>query len=565
MVTKMTATSFETFNDEKWKEVAEKSLRGLPFEKLITKTIEEIDLKPLYTKEQFEKDFRTNDQMLHSVRKGIESPDWTIAQCSYVVDGKTYVSELKESIERGNEAIVYDGSRKLTFKEAELQELANLIQLYPLYAFNVSEEDSFMKLFDQINEADRKNVKGVFTGKAILPEGFHLLRTSYANMIPLHQQGADIITELAVTLSIAAEKAEQYNSFVSFSNQFFVRFAIDTQFFLEIAKLRAFRVLWQTFAEAYGYTKFSKIPILSETSLRTYSKLDPYVNLLRAGNEAFSAVLGGTDVLTVHPHNILTNPTPASVRYARNIQLVIKEETFVQYVLDPSGGSYYIDTLTNQMIDKAWELFKTIEEQGGYSAYVANGELNKKLDQLYKQRMDQISRREKSLIGTNIYADLTTSFEKEEKIVHVERRLAEPYEKLREFFEHSQPKTVLLTFGKLKDFKARADFVLGYLATAGIKTEQSPPFSTVEEARDWMKQHNFDYAVICTPPKETKVIMDEFIQDFPNEKWIDIAGKFDAKQEAEWKKAGVSGFIYQGQNQLEKLTKLQTHWEEVKK
>lgn len=565
MVTKMKATSFEPIHDEKWQEVAENSLRGLPFEKLITKTSEGIDLKPLYTKEQFDKEYRTaNDQMLRTVRKGMGSPDWTIAQHSYAADGEQYISEIKESLERGNEAIVYDGTRPISFGKQEYQELAKLIQIYPLYAFHVLEEDPLIEILHSIKEADRKNVKGVFTGKGKLPKGFPFLRTSCANMIPLHQQGADMIMELAIPLSIAAEEAEKHPSFSAFSNQFFVRFAIDTHFFMEIAKLRAFRVLWQTFAGAYGMNNGSNIPILTETSLRTYSKLDPYVNLLRAGNEAFSAVLGGADVVTVHPHNILTEPTPTAIRNARNIQLVIKEETLVQYVLDPSGGSYYIGSLTNQMIDKAWRLFQTIEEQGGYSAYVANGQLNKQLERLYEQRIDQVSRREKSLIGVNMYADLSTQVEREEKITRIGFRLAEPYEKLRAFFEQSQPKTVLLTFGQLKEFKARADFVLGYLATAGIKAEQSPAFSNPEAANDWIKKNDFDYGIICTPPKESEVIMNVLIQDFPQGKWIDVAGKYDEKLEIMWKDAGVSGFIYQGQSQLEKLKHIQKHWEEVR-
>src|SRR5690606_10264874 len=108
---------------------------------------------------------------------------------------------------------------------------------------------------------------------------------------------------------------------------------------MEIAKLRAFRVLWNALAHGYGVEN-SRVPVFTETALRTYSSLDPYVNLLRAGNEAFSAVIGGTDVLTVHPHDIVTGPDARSARYARNIQHVTREEPQVQAVLDPAGGSY---------------------------------------------------------------------------------------------------------------------------------------------------------------------------------------------------------------------------------
>src|SRR5690606_8282725 len=184
---------------------------------------------------------------------------------------------------------------------------------------------------------------------------------------------------------------------------------------MEIAKLRAFRVLWNALAHGYG-VEHSRVPVFTETALRTYSKLDPYVNLLRAGNEAFSAVLGGTDVLTVHPHDVVAEITPAGIRHARNIQLVIKAETFVDHVIDPAGGSYFIDTLTNEMVEKAWDYFLEIEEKGGYSAYVESGELDEKLKKLYDERMRKLSTREYSLIGTNIYPDLTNEIPENETL-----------------------------------------------------------------------------------------------------------------------------------------------------
>src|SRR5690606_23038527 len=374
MISELKDKQFEPVTDADWREAAVKSLRGQPFEKLITKTIEGIELQPLYTKEQIEKALgERQEAMLKAIRAGKTSGDWTIAQRTYTTDGDEFIAQTKEALEKGNEAIVYDGSQQVDWTDENLKELAELAVKYPLYAFNVNEGDRFVQLYDLIPEADRKKVVGTFTGSAKLEEGYHLVRTEAADTIDAHLKGADSVTELALALAIAAEKAEAYDTFTQFENKFFVRFAIDTHFFFEIAKLRAFRVLWQTFAKAYGHEKNSRVPVFSETSLRTYSKLDPYVNLLRAGNEAFSAVLGGTDVLTVHPHDVVAEITPAGIRHARNIQLVIKAETFVDHVIDPAGGSYFIDTLTNEMVEKAWDYFLEIEEKGGYSAYVESG------------------------------------------------------------------------------------------------------------------------------------------------------------------------------------------------
>jgi len=557
MISKMKTTTFKQINDQQWEEIAVKSLKGLPLEKLITKTLEDIDIKALYTKQNSHQ-----QNSLHTIRKGIEKQDWTIAQTNYATDSTTFMSELKDSLAKGNEAIVYDGTRPIIWKEADLKELASLMQRYPIYAFDLQKEDKLVKAFDFVAADQKKEVQGAVTGEVGELVGFHLVRSLEANTTCIHHEGADIVTELAVALAIAVEEAENYSSFNAFAHQFIVRFAVDTHFFMEMAKLRAFRALWQTLARAYGHEKTSRVPIYSETSLRTYSKLDPYVNLLRAGNEAFAAALGGTDILTVHPHNILTDITPASIRYARNVQLVIKEETFIQYVLDPAGGSYFIDTLTNDLIEKAWALFQDIDNQGGYSSYVASGLLEQRIAKVAAQRLEQVHHREKSLIGTNVYANITDEIHVVEGVKQVEGRLSQAYEELRIHFAKQQPKVVLLTFGLLKDFKPRADFVTGYLSAAGLETISSPAFASVEEGRQWIKENNFDYGIICMPPKDTEAMMSLFMEDVPKGKWLDVAGKYEVTIMKQWVAAGISGFIYQGQNQLEKFTTIKNRWEE---
>src|SRR5699024_6614259 len=109
---------------------------------------------------------------------------------------------------------------------------------------------------------------------------------------------------LALALSLMVKASESHQDFDDFTQQVAVRFAIDTDFFMEIAKLRAFRVLWQTFLRAYE-TEDIHIPVLAETSLRTFTRFDAYNNMLRAGNETLAAVFGGADVFTVHPHLML--------------------------------------------------------------------------------------------------------------------------------------------------------------------------------------------------------------------------------------------------------------------
>lgn len=562
MIEKMKSTSFEQVDYETWQEVAAKSLRGRTVDTLTTETVEGIEIQPLYTIEQLDNysDEKVK-QMIQAVREGKANDEWTVAQQSYAETGELFLKQLQDSLEKGNESVVYDGNKQIAWEEEQLAQLAKIVVDVPVYAMNVKKDDSFLNLFERIPAEKRTRVRGAVSGESIaLPDGYESIRTICADLRQLHHDGADSVTELAIALAKAADASVSYEDFSTFADKFFVRFSIDTHFFMEIAKIRAFRVLWDTFSKAYGVTDSHPVPVHSETSLRTYSKLDPYVNLLRAGNEAFAAVLGGTDVLTVHPHDVLTGVTSSSLRLARNVQLVIKEETLVNKVVDPAGGSYFLETITKQLVEKAWDFFLEIESQGGYQAYISSGQLEQRLKERRDFRMDKLVRNEKSLVGTNVYADPTDELDETEGSVHVDRRLAEPYEQFRHHFQNDQPKIVLLTFGKLAHFKPRADFVSGYLATGGLESEWSPAFSSVDEAHEWVKNNSFDYAVICASASETEEVVNAFIKQMPKSLWIDVAGKYDSSVEKSWLDAGINGFIYKGQNQIAKLTEINNRW-----
>lgn len=546
---KMKSTTFETTTYSEWKEVAEKSLRGMPFDKLITKTIEGIDLQPLYTGEQ-----QNIKETLDSIRGDKEQAGWIIAQPQYAKDAKTFVSELQESLNRGNESIVYNGTTQFEWDEDSLAAVARLLTTYPIFMTDTTNIDPLLQIFELVPKEKRNLVRGAVSLSADdFPEGYANIRTVCADVREVHYKGADAVTELALAIAEGAELAVDYDTFAEFSEQFFVRFAVDTHFFMEIAKPRAFRVLWKAVGTSFGETETAHIPIISETSLRSYSKLDPYVNLLRAGNEAFSAVLGGTDVITVHPHNVLTGMNPASIRYARNVQLVIKEETLVNKVVDPSGGSSFIETLTKELIEKAWKLFVEIDAAGGYKTYVASEAFQKHLEDRRIVYEKNVSKGTKSLVGTNVYADLSASALDIEGGIEVEGRFAEPFENLRAFFTTQQPKTVLITFGELKEFKPRVDFVNGFLATGGIRSVQSPTFKSATDANKWLEKEQPDYVIHCATNSMTEMVIDELLVGLPKGIVLDVAGKYEAALSDKWVGLGLNGFIFNGQDKIAKL------------
>ena len=225
---------------------------------------------------------------------------------------------------------------------------------------------------------------------------------------------------------------------------------------MEVAKLRAFKVLWKAFSSAYGVEDNVAVPVVAETSLRAFSKLDVYVNLLRAGNEAFAGLVGGADVFTVHPHDVLTKPTEQSIRIARNVSLVLKEETNVLTVTDPAGGSYFIESLTADLVKEAWAYFLHIQQAGGFSAYQASGKLAEEIQAAYAARIQAVETRKQSLIGTNIYANPADELVTATNPLFANvKRLAIPFENLRAEMTAAAPKTAILTFGQLKNFKPR--------------------------------------------------------------------------------------------------------------
>ena len=539
----MQTTTFDKIGFEKWKEIAVQSLKGKTFDSLITKTIEGIDLQPLYTQESLKKPGQTN----HTEKK---EAGWVIAQQSYAENGKQFVADLINSIERGNEAIVYDGTKPLQWEDSSLAEIGQLMTKYPVFINNTAQNDSFLNVFSGIPETERSLVKGAISVPDwALPEGFTNIRTTGADMWKVHHNGADAVTELALTLAQAADSASKVADFSDFEEDFFVRLVVDTHFFMEISKFRAFRILWQAFCSAYSVQEASYVPIIATTSLRSYSKLDPYVNVLRAGNETFAAVLGGADVITVLPHNIITGPTTSAVRLARNIQLVIKEETHADKVIDPSGGSYFIETLTSELVEKAWSLFLEIESTGGYVAFLTSG----RLETLLEKRREEVAKGKQSLIGTNVYAELTDTDFTDWDGLQLDGRLAEPFEKLGAQRKNDEIRTVLLTFGELKDFKPRADFVSGFLATGGMHAEWSPTFSDAQQALHWLTDENLDYAIVCATPSLTENILEQLIEGCSHKFMLDVAGKYDDALRQKWLHAGLNGFIFAGQDKVEKM------------
>ncbi|MGM0898122.1 MAG: methylmalonyl-CoA mutase family protein [Bacillota bacterium] len=537
---------------DEWKQAAEAALKGKDFEKVMkTSTIEDITLEPLYTKSMLERSVSDVDSQVAAVQSGKYGPSWIVAQEVTAHDAQEFLDATHDSLSRGNEAVVYSGAQPFDWTDGQLEQLAELIVRYPIY-FKVTEDhDPILRVFEMVASDQQAEVKGVIFSEEPV-QAPDQVRTGLIDTLPTHNAGGTIIHELGVALSIMAEALEE-QEFEAAANTFWVRFAIDTHFFQEISKIRAFRVLWQAFCSAYG-KEAPRIPVFTETSVRSYSKLDPYVNLLRAGNATFSAVLAGTDGHTVHPHDFLTVPTGSSRRIARNVQLVIKEESHISHVTDAAAGSYYIESLTREYVEAAWKYFLEIQEAGGYSEVKRTGWLTDDIQAKWLEREQQVANRKASLIGTNIYANPQEPV-KDAKIdaAHLEymtaKRLATPFEKLRSKSRETEIKSAVILLEPLKAVKPQADFVQGFLSVAGIEPEISPYLSSADEVNRYIRSEELDYAVLCG----SREIFEKVIPELDSKAAIDVAGKVDSDTLKAWEAYGIRDSLYAGKPLIDKL------------
>ncbi|MGB2991264.1 MAG: methylmalonyl-CoA mutase family protein [Paenisporosarcina sp.] len=536
-IEQMKNTTFPKASFDEWKDAAVRTLKDKPFEQLITPTFEGIDLQPLYTSEHLHNTLNYSEIVSHAKQDG----NWLIAQATASNSASEFLHKTKEQLERGNDMIVYVASSSpWTWSEEEHNELASLLKIHPFYLSLSTSDDEIIGVFELLTKQELTELKGYINGVS---------SSSLKTMVTtndIHHAGGTAVHELAFALVKMSKLADKQSDFTS---KVAVQFAVDTNFFMEISKLRAFRILWKAFSTAYKVEP-TAIQVLAETSLRSYSKLDSTVNLLRAGNSAFSAVLGGADMITVHPHDVLTGSSPSSERIARNVQLVIREETMVNKMIDVAAGSYYVETLTADLVRQSWALFlqvidMTPELQESYLMELAHD--------VQSSRIEILAKRKASLIGTNMYANPNDTVLDTVSNSNTER-LAIPFEQLRTHFEGNPLNAAVVSFGVLKDVKPRADFVQGFLQAGGLNPEMSPVFTEVTDAWHWVKSNNVDYVVVAAKDELTKEILPNFLQHTKNHMIIDVAGKF--AEEKQWLELGLNGTIFAGQDVIKKMQQL---------
>lgn len=239
------------------------------------------------------------------------------------------------------------------------------------------------------------------------------LRTIHLNASHFRNAGGDIVQELAFGMSMASEYITQLTdrglSASAASSKIRFSFGAGSDYFPEIAKLRAARLLWSTVQKGFNLSETGSVKMEIHCVTTEWNKTiyDPFVNMLRTQTEAMSAILGGTDSLTVEPFDIaFRKPDEFSERIARNQQLILKEEAYLEKVADPAAGSYYIENLTNLIAENAWKLFVEIEEKGGFLSSLKEGFIQKLLSDSAAKRQEDFAKGNVKLLGSNLFPDM---------------------------------------------------------------------------------------------------------------------------------------------------------------
>ncbi|MBP3041854.1 acyl-CoA mutase large subunit family protein, partial [Bacillaceae bacterium Marseille-Q3522] len=463
-------TFFENLNFDipsynQWKEKAEKSLNGESLENLITYTYEGISLQPMYR----QKDIR-NTTLTYSYPgfspftrgKEVTNNGWEVNQEINIGTPNEFNKVAKYEISKGQTSlnIVIDNPTKNGFNADEFPEetgnkglsisgVSDVVMLLkdinltyiPIHIYaGVNSLPLFSLFIAALEKEDRKvkHLKGCFgmdpfkeliTNGSIrydLSEIYDImteitkwtleyapdLQTILVHSDPYHNGGSSAVEELAFTLSTGVEylyalttrgmdvnKAAPKIRFV---------FSIGSNCFVEIAKLRAARTLWARIVEVFGgSSNAQKMYIHARTSLWTKTVFDPYVNILRASTEAFSAVVGGANSIHVSCFDeAIQKSTSFSRRIARNTSIILKDEAKMALTTDPGGGSWYIEVLTNEIAKKSWDIFKKIESMGGILSALKRGFPQKQVNETAEKRENNLALLKDIFVGTNMYINL---------------------------------------------------------------------------------------------------------------------------------------------------------------
>lgn len=610
--------SFPLKSKEDWKEKAEKTLKGKSVDSLKSSTYENIILKPLYSQQDQKNvsDYPGGSDFRRGVHPlGYVTNNWKVAQrISYQTVEELKV-KLLESVEKGQTALSFEVSDALFKSKKTLIEILGDLPAASPFAVNGKGLQSAILevLAEQEETADQftgyvgNDPISLFAEEGYIAEDFlnswiedvknvneklPKLQTVLINTSTYHQGGANAVQELGIAAATGSFYLQQLldngMELEDILNKMIFQFSIGSNFFIELAKLRAARILWNKITQIYGAdTKNRGMQIAAETSSFTKTIYDPHVNILRAGNEAFAAVVGGVQYLHVTPFDYETGSSKLAERIARNTQNILKEEAYLQKVIDPAGGSWYVEELTTELAEKGWQYFQQIEAKGGMLEVLKSDWLQNEISSVHTKRENDIYTRKQSIVGSNVYANLAEAAaqvreQTSDNYFNVDltntikikkmksTRLSESFENLRkisgkiESKSGSKPQIGMICLGELKQYKPRLDFMRGFLSAGGIESIESGSISSLEIAKQFVLSQETKYFCLCGSNEQYESLGHEILSTlktvFPDRIFY-LAGLPEKDLQTKWTNEGIKQFIHINSNCYEILSTILTEME----
>lgn len=604
---------FPPITTEEWESVIERDLKGADYEKkLVWKTLEGFKVKPYYRAEDLEKLGFVDtypDEMPFVRGQKTKGNDWDIREEITGCSLSELRSNMADALRRGAGALGVDMQCVQTRKDLETL-LAGIdlakVKLHFKHAASYLQLMQNFVAYIQAGGYDGETVRGSIDfdpfafaltygeyrkSEQAGYEEWHSILKVARPIVPhfdlltvhgdiYHNAGGNIVEELGFTLSAAHEYLYRLTAMgipahsVGYRTVF--HFATGSNYFMEIAKIRAARMLWSKIMEQYTpkcETAY-KLHIHTETSRWNTTVYDSYVNLLRTTTETMSAAIGGVDSISVLPFDIAyATPSDFGKRIATNQQILLKEEAYMDKVVDPSAGSYYVENLTDSIAAYAWEVFREIENNGGFSKAIAKGMVQERIKATAAQRDKNIATRKTVILGTNQYPNLKETGEHVSAMVShaqqlpgqqtipvlVSYRGAEAFEQLRLATEKSdhRPKVFLLTYGNLAMRKARAGFATNFFGVAGYEIIDNAGFDTPEEGAEAALLSKPDVVVLCSSDDEYGALVEKVCLVLKGKIPALVVAGNPVEQMETFRSAGIDEFIHVRTNVLDCLQAFQ--------
>ena len=599
---------FPPISTEQWEAVIVKDLKGADYnKKLVWKTAEGFQVKPYYRSEDLNNIPWMGvlpDEFPYVRGNKTSENTWLVRQDVIVKDVAEANKTALEAIKRGANAIGFKLEYDKAYNPIEISTLLNGIdqKQVEINFFNNKYHLPLLEMlskipgikgslnYDPLTRYLRRGVWYVTENtdmelayimvKAEIP-GF---QTLCVNSHVLTNAGATIVQEMATALSIGVEYIdhllEKGLTIDEIAPKMRFNVAVGQNYFMELAKMRAYRLLWANIVKAYGAKEENaKMHIHACNAEIGMSLYDAYVNMLRTTTGTMSAVLGGVDSFCVMPFDaVYENPTDFADRIARNQQLILKEESHFDKVADPAAGSYYIENLTDSIAKAAWDLFNKIQDEGGYLAAVNKGMIQAFIKESAAKKFSNVATRRETILGTNQFPNFTESmkftpeawvFEADDRRDEnakidtiVTFRAAQQFEKLRYATDvyaqdHKRPVAWMFTYGNLAMLKARANFASNFFACAGFQVVDNAGFKTLDEGIAAAREVKPEIVVICSSDEEYgEGNALKIYEELKNDTIVVLAGNPEGTADI-LKEAGLKYFIHVKSNVLETLKEFQ--------